>query len=119
MGVDNGEEDEIPLVAVPVGEEGPQVILAISPKWMIGKLGQLGGDFGIVAQVARVIPQGEEYPILRLTKDVTPTPMEINTLKTVVSGYVNPAKELGVDVDPEESVVRGPALVLNPIAIYR
>lgn len=119
MGIDNGVEDEIPLVAVPLGDEGPQVILGISPKWMIGKLGQLGGDFGIVAQVARVIPRDEEYPILRLTKDVTPTPMEIDTLKTVVSGYIAPAKELGVEVDPEESVVKGPALVLNPIAIYR
>jgi hypothetical protein len=119
MGMETEEDDEIPLIAVPLGEVGPQVILTVSPKWMIGRLGQLGGDFGIVAQVTRVVPDDEEYPILRLTKDVTPTPLEISTLKDVVGNYVEPAQALGVIVDPEESVVKGPALILEPIAIYR
>lgn len=119
LAMESEDDDEIPLVAVPLGEQGPQVVLSISPKWMIGRLGQLGGDFGVVAQVTRVIPTGEEYPILRLTRDVTPTPMEIATLKEVVGNYVAPAESLGVTVDPEESVVKGPALVLDPIAVFR
>lgn len=119
MGIDADDDEEVPLLAVPRGDTGPQVILTISPKWLIGRLGQLGGDFGMVAQVTRVIASGEEYPILRLTKDVVPTPLEINTLKDVVANYVEPARALGVEVDPEESVVKGPALILEPIAIYR
>lgn len=119
MGMESEDDDQVPLIAVPVGAVGPQVVLAVSPKWLIGRLGQLGGDFGIVAQVTRVVPSGEDYPILRLTRDVTPTPLEIGTLKEVVSHYVEPAQALGVQVDPEESVVKGPALILEPIAIYR
>lgn len=119
MGMQNDEEDEIPLLAQPEGEEGPQVVLPIYPQWMIGKLGQLGGKFGIVAQVTHVVPISEEYPILRLTKEITPTPLEIDTLKEVVSGLVEPSKNLGISVNPEESVVKGPALILEPIAIYR
>lgn len=115
----NVDDDELPLIAVPQGNEGPAVVLTAAPKWMIGRLGQLGGDFGIVAQVSRVVPDGDEYPILRLTKDVTPTPLEVATLKEMVGHYVEPAKQVGVKVDPMESVVVGPALILDPIAIYR
>lgn len=119
MGSESESDDEIPLVASPVGGPGPEVILTVSSKWLIGKLGQLGGEFGIVAQVTHIVPEGEEYPLLRLTKDVTPTPLEVSTLKDVVGKYVEPAKSVGVEVDPEESVVKGPALILDPIAIYR
>ena len=118
MGI-TAEEDEIPLLAVPRGDDGPQVVLSVSPKWLIGKLGQLGGDFEIVGQVTRLIPHGEEYPILRLTKDIVPTPLEIDTLKSAVAEFVEPAKLIGVQAGPEESVVKGPALILDPIAIYR
>ncbi len=116
---DMEDEDEIPLLATPVGEPGPTVLLSVSRKWLIGRIGQLGGTFGIVGQVVQVIADGEEYPVLRLTKDVSPTPLEINTLKDAVQHFVEPAGELGVDVEAEESVLKGPVLVIKPIAIYR
>jgi hypothetical protein len=113
------EDDEIPLQAVPDGDAGPVVLLSVSQKWLIGRLGQLGGKFGIVGQVVQITEAGDEYPVLRLTKDVSPTPLEISTLKEAVVHFVEPAKALGVDVEAEESVVRGPVLVIKPIAIYR
>lgn len=48
-----------------------------------------------------------------------PPPLEISTLKEVVQGYVEPARSIGVDVEPGESVITGPAMVIKPIAIYR
>lgn len=119
LGDTSDEDDEIPLLAVPDGEAGPVVLLAVSQKWLIGRLGQLGGKFGIVGQVVQIIETGDEYPVLRLTKDVSPTPLEISTLKEAVVHFVEPAKALGVDVEAEESVVSGPVLVIKPIAIYR
>lgn len=118
MGI-TAEDDEIPLLAIPQGDDGPQVVLSISRRWLIGKLGQLGGNFEIIGQVTRVIPHGEEFPILRLTKDIVPAPLEIDTLKIAVGEFVEPAKQIGVNVGPEESTVKGPALILDPIAIYR
>ena len=119
LGIGDVDEDKVPLVASPQGDEGPQIVLSVLPKWVIGRLGQLGGRFNIVAQVIQIIPEGEEHPILRLTKEVTPTPLEVKTLKDVIAPFVEPAKNLGVDMDPDESVVKGPALIVEPIAIYR
>jgi hypothetical protein len=119
LGDSSGDELEIPLFAVPDGDDGPVVLLSVSQRWLIGRLGQLGGTFGVVGQVVQRIEEGDEYPVLRLTKDVSPTPLEIATLKDAVAHFVEPAKNLGVAVEAEESVVRGPLLVIKPIAIYR
>lgn len=119
LGDTSEENEEIPLLAVPDGLAGPTVLLSVSRKWLIGRMGQLGGKFGIVGQVVQIIDAGDEYPVLRLTKDVSPTPLEINTLKDAVAHFVEPAEALGVIVEAEESVVRGPVLVIKPIAIYR
>jgi hypothetical protein len=119
LGDASDDDDEVPLLATPEGESGPSVLLSISKKWLIGRMGQLGGTFGVVGQVIQIVGAGEEYPVLRLTKDVSPTPLEINTLKDAVQHFVEPAKDLGVDVKASESVVQGPLLVIKPIAIYR
>lgn len=86
---------------------------------MIGKLGELGGEFGVVAQVVQIVQEGNEYPVMRLTKDVSPTPLEIDALKEAVSNFVEPARSIGVMVKESESVTCGPALIVKPIAIYR
>ncbi len=93
--------------------------MAVTRRWLIGRIGQLGGRFGIVGQVVQIIQAGDEYPVIRLTKDVAPTPLEIDTLKSAVEPFVVPAEGLGVNVEASESVVRGPVLVIKPIAIYR
>ena len=119
LGDSDDDDDEVPLLATPAGEEGPPVFLTVSRKWLIGRMGQLGGSFGIVGQVVQIVDAGDEYPVIRLTKDVAPTPLEIDTLKAAVEPFVEPAKGLGVDVEASESVVKGPVLVIKPIAIYR
>ena len=107
------------IVAKPVGECGPKVLVSVFSKSLIGRLGQLEGKFNIIAQVIYVVPENEEYPVLRLTKDIAPTPLEIKTLKDATKGYAEPAEKIGVTIDSEESVVKGPALILDAIAIYR
>jgi hypothetical protein len=119
LGGNAEDSDEVPLLAVPEGDDGPAVVLVISEKWLIGRLGQLGGTFGIVGQVVELVDVGDEYPVLRLTKDVPPTSLEMQTLKDSVEHFVEPAKGLGIDIESEASVVRGPALVIEPIAIFR
>lgn len=119
LGDASDDEDEVPLLATPSGGKGPAVLLVVSRKWLIGRLGQLGGSFGIVGQVVQIVGEGDEYPVLRLTKDVPPTPLEISTLKDAVQHFVEPAAGMGVDVEASESVVQGPVLVIKPIAIYR
>ena len=119
LGNTSDDDEEYPLLATPDGDDGPVVLLSLSQRWLIGRMGQLGGKFGVVGQVVQIIESGDEYPVIRLTRDVSPTPVEINALKVAVGHFVEPAKALGVEVEAEESVVRGPVLVIKPIAIYR
>ena len=119
LGVMSGGDDDVPLLATPLGGPGPAVLLSATRGWMIGRLGELGGEFGVVAQVVRIVHEGSEYPVMKLTKDVSPTPLEIATLKNAVSNFVEPARSVGVMVEESESVICGPAMIVKPIAIYR
>lgn len=116
---EEGGVDEVIFIAQPIGEPGPAVALPISAKWLVGKVGQLGGEYTIVAQVEQVLGPNEELPTLRLTHDVTATPLEIETLKASVQHFVEPAKAMGIDVSTADASIIGPALWLNPVAIYR
>ncbi|MHA7306539.1 DUF6414 family protein [Arthrobacter sp. TMN-49] len=116
---DEGGAGETIFIARPVGEKGPAVAMPISAEWLIGKTGRLGGEYTVVAQVDQILTDGEELPTLRLTHDVSATPLEINTLKESVGGFVEPAKAMGMDVSADDASITGPALWLNPIAIFR
>jgi hypothetical protein len=116
---DEGGADVSVFLATPVGEPGPAVAMPISDEWLIGKIGRLGGEYSIVAQVDQVLGSGEELPTLRLTHDVSATPLEISTLKEAVSHFKQPAKTMGLEVSTSDASITGPALWLDPIAIFR
>jgi hypothetical protein len=107
------------LLARPVGNSGPIVAMPVTAQWLIGRIGRLGGQYSIVAQVDRVLKAGEEFPTLRLTHDVAATPLEIDTMREIVGNFVEPAEALGVKISESDASVSGPALWLEPIAIYR
>lgn len=111
--------DEVLLSVFPLGGEGPAVVMPVSPHWLIGRLGELGGAYTVIAQVNQVLEKGEEWPAIRLTRDVAPTPLEVSTLKGVVTNFVEPAKNLGIDIGETDASVLGPALILTPIAVYK
>lgn len=119
LGGDESGGGQIVVLATPLGENGPKVAMAVKPEWLIGAAGRLGGEYTVVAQVDRILAEGDELPAMRLTQDVAPTPLEMATLKHVIRNFVEPADSLGMEVDPADAVVEGPALWLEPIAIYR
>lgn len=114
-----GNGDEVVLLATPLGEDGPRVGMAIDPQWLIGSLGRVGGEYTIVAQVDRVINEGDEYPVIRLMQDVAPTPLEVEAMKEAMGNFTVPGKELGIDPSDNEATIPGPAVWLDPIAIFR
>jgi hypothetical protein len=116
---DEGGAGETVFIARPVGDTGPAVAMPISAEWLIGKIGRLGGEYTVVAQVDQVLTQGEELPTLRLTHDVAATPLEIKTLRESVKNFVEPAQAMGLQVSVADASITGPALWLNPIAIFR
>lgn len=92
--------------------------MPIKKKWVIGNLGRFGGEYTVVAQVERLIGPDESLPALRLTHDVAATPLEINTLKSALTEFKGAAEEFGLDL-ADAATVDGPALWLEPIAIFR
>jgi hypothetical protein len=114
-----GNQEEVILLARPLGDEGPKVAMAVQERWMIGSLGRLGGEYTIIAQVDRVIGAEDEFPAIRLTQDVAPTPLEVDTMKTALAEFIEPAAGLGVTITENEATIPGPALWLEPLAIFR
>lgn len=113
------EDEEIIVLATPLGDEGPRVAMPIKRRWMIGNLERLGGEYSVVAQVDRLIGESEELLALRLIHDVPATPMEIDALKDALKHFIKPAEEMGVALSDNEATITGPAMWLEPIAIFR
>jgi hypothetical protein len=111
--------EELLIIATPEGEEGPAVVIPLAQHWMIGQLGHLSGRYSVVAQVDQVLGPGEEFPTMRLTRDAPPIQPELDAFREVVSGFVEPAQQMGITVSPNDASIVGPALWLKPIAIFR
>lgn len=114
-----GNADQVVVLAKPLGADGPKVGMSVRQEWLIGSLGRLGGEYTVIAQVDRLVSQDEEFPAVRLTEDVAATPMEVTLMKEALDNFVGPAKELGVTITDNEATIAGPALWLEPIAIFR
>jgi hypothetical protein len=112
-------DDQLVVVAVPNGDAGPRVAMPVKTRWLIGSFAQFGGEYTVVAQVDRIIGEREELPALRLTNDVVATTLEVNTLKEALSHFKDPSASMGITITPDEAVIAGPALWLEPIAIFR
>lgn len=116
---DDEDAADVVALATPHGDPGPLVAMPIKLQWLIGFLGQLGGEYTVIAQVDRIIARGDELPAVRLTRDVAATRLEIDTLKEALSNFIEPAKAMGVDLPENAATVEGPAVWLDPIAIFR
>ena len=57
--------------------------------------------------------------MVRVIRDVPPTPAEVATISEAMLHFVEPAKELGVDLDESDINVTAPGVVVRPIAIYQ
>jgi hypothetical protein len=116
-----GEEDDFESVAIakPTGDPGPQVGMQLADRWMIGELGHLSGQYTVVGQVDQVLNDGEEFPTLRLIHGAPVTLVELDALRQVVEVFVEPAKPLGLTISSDDVSIKGPAIWLTPIAIFR
>ena len=119
LGDETPEDEQVIVLAKPNGDAGPLVAMPVKTKWLVGKFGQFGGEYTVVAQVDRIIGKDEELPALRLTQEVGPTPLEIESIKEAMREFIEPAKTMGVVITEDEATIKGPALWLEPIAIYR
>jgi hypothetical protein len=114
-----GGTDEVLAMLRPDGGDGPAVGVILDNNWLISGLGRLDGIYTVVAQVDMVLGEDDRWPTVRLTKDAPVTKMERDTLTQVVTNFKEPAAGLGVVIEDNASELRGPALLLRAIAVYR
>lgn len=115
-----GKRAETNALMVPIGEEGPKVGASFREDWIIEPVGRWNGTFTLVAQVEDVLPAGSAWQSVRLLDDAPLTPLEEDAVRSAVTPMLDSFKEsIGVDVDEDSIAVRGPAMILRPIAMFR
>lgn len=103
----------------PGGDQAPVVAMELQKHNVIGELGRLSGRFGVVGQVDRVLAAGDEMPALRLLRSAPPTKLELEALRDAVSKFDESATEFGLSKPSELASIKGPALWITPIAVFR
>jgi hypothetical protein len=117
--VGDDENLESVVLAKPAGGEGPPVAMQLADRWMIGELGHLSGEYTIVGQVDQILKDGDQYPTLRIMHAAPVTIVELQALREIASNFAEPASIFGFNISAEDVTISGPAMWLNPIAIFR
>jgi hypothetical protein len=86
---------------------------------MIGRLGDLRGEYSVVGQVDEILSKDDQVPSIRIAPDAPPSPLELNLLRLVLGGLVDSSSLWGMPVSPDDATISGPGLLLTPIAIFR
>ena len=56
---------------------------------------------------------------MRITHSAPVTPLELAMLKEMIPPFVEPSKAFGIVVSENDAGIKGPALWLTPVAIFR
>jgi len=107
------------VFATPLGDPGPAVAMELDDRWLIGNLGALGGVYTIVAQVQRILNVDDWMLTMRLFSEGPVTELERQTVRTILTGFKEAGETFNVNVSPEDGEIHGPAVWLEPIAIFR
>lgn len=114
-----GERDEINATMTPTGDAGPAVGVTFQKQWIIETIGRWNGVFTVVAQVEEVLGPDQSWETMRLIEDVPMTPLEESTLISAMAPFQTAVEGFGLELGDDTLELRGPALVLRPIALYR
>ena len=109
----------LPVYLLPGGVDKPRVVARLDEKFIIGGLDSAEASFRVVAQVDVILRPGQQESLIRVIRDVPPTPKEVETITEAMSHFVEPSKELGVEMLAEDLTFSHPAGLVRPIAIYK
>lgn len=92
-----GERDKpthLPMYLQPGGVAEPRIVAGLQDAYLVG---------------------GHESII----RDVPPTQAEVDVISEALTNFIEPARELGVEIDEDDITIRAPAVMLRPIAVYQ
>jgi len=101
------------------GLDGPRLMARLDENYVIGGFDRVQGEYHVIAQVDRVLRNDEQVSVIRVLRDVPPTPLEMNTIKTALKNMVSAAGNMGLSLNEDDLEVSHPTVVVRSLAIYK
>lgn len=115
-----GEEGKMLLPAYASdNSSNPKISFVLQEQKILGNPGPIEGHFNIVGQVVEILDDKEWSPTLRLMPLAPKSEFERKTVQDMLSRFEDSAMQFGVSNVANMGEFQGPALILEPIAIYR
>jgi hypothetical protein len=109
----------LPTYMRPGGVSEPRIVAALQDAYLIGAHENIEGTFTIVGQVAALLSGDQVESTIRIIRRVPPTQAEADVISEAMTNFIEPARELGVEIDASDINIPAPAVILRPIAIYQ
>jgi hypothetical protein len=109
----------LPMYLRPGGVAEPRIIAGLQDAYLIGSRANVEGTFTVVGQVAVLLTGEQVESTIRVIRDVPPTQKELETINEAMTHFIEPGRELGVDIDASDITIPAPAVVIRPIAIFQ
>lgn len=103
----------------PFGIAEPVIAARLDEDFVVGGTQAIEGEYTVVVQIEALVGTEESVPAIRVLRDVPPTPLETQTITNALSHFVEPAKELGVEIEESDLTLHHPGVIAHPIAIFR
>jgi len=109
----------LPMYLLPDGVAEPRIIAGLQDAYVIGGHENIEGTFTVIGQVAALLSGDDVESVIRVIRDVPPTQLEVDTINEALTNFIEPARELGVEIESSDISIPAPAVVMRPIAIYQ
>lgn len=113
------ERPHLPMYLRPAGIQEPRIVASLQEPFLIGSTEEIEGVYTVVGQVSALLRGSETISTIRLIRNVPPTQMEVDAIDQALTNLIEPASAMGVEVGADDINIPAPAVVLQPIAIYR
>lgn len=110
-----------PVLLEPVTSDSqtPRLLLPVPKSDFEVSVDAVLTDLTVVAQVEQLVSDAETYEVVRVLSGGPATPLEQGVVKEMLPGLSEALSSMGLAVDEEDALVRGPAVILRAICAYR
>lgn len=106
------------LQPITTENQHPRLLLPVPMKDFEVKADDVLGEVTVIAQVEKVLAEGQNHQAIRLLRGPT-TPLERNLIDEALPGLVKALSDMSIDISEDDIAIQGPALLLRAICAYR
>jgi hypothetical protein len=101
----------------PGGVAEPRIFAGLQDEYLTRA--SVEGTFTIVGQVSGLLSGDQVESTIRVIRNVPPTQKEVEVINEAMLHFIEPARELGVEIDSSDIAITAPAVLVRPIAIFQ